>query len=215
MDRTLISRRAMFPMAAALSSLAIAPAAAAMLPTARQGAGPFYPERKPLDSDADLVRVAGRSEQASGQVTYVFGRVLDTNGRPVVGAAVEIWQCDAFGRYHHPRAPGSDRADPNFQGFGRTATGGDGGYRFRTIKPAPYPGRTPHIHFAVVAPGAPRWTTQMYIAGEPGNQTDFLLNRVRDPERRARLIVPLRAAEDIEPGALAGRFDIVGADFNG
>ena len=93
--------------------------------------------------------------------------------------------------------------------------GGDGGYRFRTIKPAPYPGRTPHIHFAVVAPGAPRWTTQMYIAGEPGNQTDFLLNRVRDPERRARLIVPLRAAEDIEPGALAGRFDIVGADFNG
>ncbi len=205
----MLSRRQIFPIAAALTSFAIAPVSARILPTARQGPGPFYPERKPLDSDADLVRVAGRDQRASGQVTHVFGTIADPEGQPMAGAVVEIWQCDAFGRYHHPRAPGHKQADPNFQGFGRAMTDRDGFYRFRTIKPAPYPGRTPHIHFAVLVPGAPRWTTQMYIAGEPGNATDFLLNRVRDPDRRARLIVPLRPAKDIEPGALSGRFDIV------
>ena len=214
-DRRPISRRKIFPIAAALTSFAVAPAAARLLPTARQGPGPFYPERLPLDSDADLVQVAGRAIQASGQVTHVFGAVMDPEGRPKVGAAVEIWQCDAFGRYHHPRAPGHGEADPNFQGFGRAITDSEGFYRFRTIKPVPYPGRTPHIHFAVLVPGAPRWTTQMYIAGEPGNANDFLLNRVRDPERRARLIVPLKPAANMEQDALAGRFDIVLAENRG
>ena len=145
-NRTLFSRRQMFPIAAALTSFAIAPAAARILPTARQGPGPFYPERKPFDSDADLVRVAGRNDLASGRVTHVFGTVTDPAGQPMVRAVVEIWQCDAFGRYHHPRAPGHDQADPKFQGFGRAMTDGDGLYRFRTIKPVPYPGRTPHIN---------------------------------------------------------------------
>ena len=73
----------------------------------------------------------------------------------------------------------------------------------------PYPGRTPHIHFAVLPPGGERFTTQMYVAGEPQNDRDFLLSRVRDPAERARLIVPLVAAEGLEAGALIGRFDIV------
>ena len=94
-------------------------------------------------------------------------------------------------------------------------TDSDGRYRFRTIKLAPYPGRTPHIHFAVFVPGEPRWTTQMYITGEPGNSTDFLLNRVRNPEQGARLIVPLRPAQKLEPGALAGRFDFMLAQNRG
>ena len=205
----LISRRQIFPIAGALSSLAIAPAAARVLPTAPQGPGPFYPDLKPLDSDADLVRVVGRSGDAAGQVTHVYGSVVDPGGNPWGGVRVEIWQCDAFGRYHHPRAPGHRQADPNFQGFGRTMTDRDGRYRFRTIKPAPYPGRTPHIHFAVFVPGKPRWTTQMYVAGEPDNATDFLLGRIRDPKQRERLIVPLNPAENLERGALAGRFDIV------
>ena len=73
----------------------------------------------------------------------------------------------------------------------------------------PYPGRTPHIHFAVAGPGIERLTTQMYVAGEDLNARDGLLNRVRDEAARRRLIVALEAAPDIEDGALAGRFDIV------
>ena len=99
--------------------------------------------------------------------------------------------------------------DDNFQGYGQTITDRAGGYRFRTIRPVPYPGRTPHIHFAVSAPGLAPFTTQMYIAGEPLNERDGVLTGVRDPAARARLIVPLRPAPEIEPDALAGTFDIV------
>lgn len=182
-------------------------AAAALLPTPRQMEGPFYPTTLPLDADADLLTVTGRSERAQGTPIHVFGRLLDGEGRPVAGARIEIWQCDAFGVYHHPRSPGE--ADPNFQGFGATVASADGAWRFRTIRPVPYPGRTPHIHFAVLPPGGQRFTTQMYVAGEPLNECDVLLSRVRDPGERARLIVPLVAADGLEPGALTGRFDIV------
>ena len=164
--------------------------------------------KRVLDAnDADLLTVAGRSGTAHGIPTHVFGRLLDVEGRPIAGARIEIWQCDAFGVYHHPRSPGI--ADPNFQGFGATVANADGAWRFRTIRPVPYPGRTPHIHFAVLPPGGERFITQMYVAGESLNDRDMLLSRVRDPDERARLIVPLVAADDLEPGVLAGRFDIV------
>ncbi len=91
----------------------------------------------------------------------------------------------------------------------RPVTDAAGGYRFRTIRPVPYPGRTPHIHFAVSGAGLARLTTQMYVAGEPGNERDGVLMGVRDPAARARLIVPLVPAPDAEPNALAGTFDIV------
>ncbi len=182
--------------------------AAALVPTPRQSTGPFYPVQLPLDSDADLVQVQGRERAAAGTVTHVFGRVLDHSGRPVVGARVEIWQCDAYGYYHHPRDRGG-RADANFQGYGHMVVGKDAAYRFRTIKPVPYPGRTPHIHFAISGPGFEKLTTQMYVAGEPLNARDGLLNRVRDPAARARLIVPLEPMPKLEQGALAGQFDIV------
>jgi protocatechuate 3,4-dioxygenase beta subunit len=97
----------------------------------------------------------------------------------------------------------------NFQGYGQTITDETGGYQFRTIRPVPYPGRTPHIHFAVSGPGLARFTTQMYIAGEPLNEHDSVLMGVRDPAARARLIVPLRPAPGSEVTALAGTFDIV------
>ena len=84
----------------------------------------------------------------------------------------------------------------------------DGGYRFRTIRPVAYPGRTPHIHFAVVAKGV-SLTTQMYVAGEPQNETDFILSRIRDPEERSRVIVPLVAAEAGGAAGLMAVFDIV------
>jgi protocatechuate 3,4-dioxygenase beta subunit len=178
-------------------------------PTPQQTAGPFYPLTLPFDSDNDLIHIAGRTGAANGIVTYVTGQVLDRTGRPVSGARVEIWQCDAGGRYHYVHDDRADRPlDENFQGYGQTTTDGTGGYRFRTIRPVPYPGRTPHIHFAVSGAGISRFVTQMYIAGEPGNERDGILMSVRDPAARARLIVPLRPAET-EANSLAGTFDIV------
>jgi protocatechuate 3,4-dioxygenase beta subunit len=183
--------------------------AAGLLLTPRQTEGPFYPLELPRDDDNDLVRVTGSDAQALGRVTHVVGRVLGADGRPVPGALVEIWQCDANGRYLHPGDRGGPVRDLRFQGYGRTLTDASGGYRFRTIRPVPYPGRTPHIHFKVGRDGRELLTTQMYVAGEPGNERDFLLNAVRDPDRRARLIVELRPGGTMEPGALLGTFDIV------
>ena len=181
--------------------------AASLVPTPAQSEGPFYPVELPPDTDWDLLRMAGAAREALGTVTYVEGSILDRTGRPVPEARVEIWQCDARGRYHHP-GDARGAIDEGFQGFGRVVTGRDGAYRFRTIRPVAYPGRTPHIHFAVMAPGARRFITQMYVEGEAGNERDFLLNSVRDPAARARLIVPLAPAAG-EAEVLQGRFDIV------
>ena len=159
---------------AALGLLSLPAAAGLLPPTPRQSAGPFYPTELPLDDDNDLTRVGDRKQQATGEITDLSGRILDTNGRPIAGARVEIWQCDANGRYRHPRDPNRSALDPNFQGHGHFLTQEDGGYRFRTIRPVPYPGRTPHIHTAVFLPGERPFVTQIYIAGEPRNQEDFL-----------------------------------------
>ncbi len=184
-------------------------AAVALPPTPAQTAGPFYPLELPADSDNDLIHVAGREGSAKGTVTQVSGRILDRDGHSISGARVEIWQCDASGRYHYVRDTRTGPpADENFQGYGQTLTDAGGVYSFRTIRPVPYPGRTPHIHFAVSVPGVPRFITQMYVAGEPQNEHDGVLMSVRDPGARARLIVPLQPAA-AEPDALAGTFDIV------
>jgi len=207
----MIPRRRMleiFAGGAAGYSLCGAPKAAMLPPTPPQTAGPFYPRSFPADSDNDLVQITGRAGIATGTVTYITGRVLDEADRGVSGARVEIWQCDANGRYHYVDDGRSDRPlDENFQGYGQTVTDAAGGYRFRTIRPVPYPGRTPHIHFAVSGPGFQRFVTQMYVAGEPLNERDGVLMGVRDPAARARLMVPLRPAG--EPDTLAGTFDIV------
>lgn len=179
---------------------------AAAVPTPRQSPGPFYPQRLPEDIDADLTRVEGRAQPAAGEVVEVFGRVTDEAGRALADARVEIWQCDAFGFYHHPRDRGG-QADPNFQGYGRMLLGEEGRYRFRTIKPVAYPGRTPHIHFAVSGPiGISRLTTQMYLAGHPLNARDFLYNAISDPAARKSVTVAFAATSGGPP---QGRFDIV------
>src|ERR1700731_3345941 len=191
-------------------------AAEALPPTPAQIEGPFYPLNYPADSDNDLVHVAGHAEAAKGTVTRVAGRVLDRDGRPMAGARVEIWQCDANGRYHNVRdGDAGQPRDDNFQGFGQTVTDDAGGYRFLTIRPVPYPGRPPPIHFAGAAPGQRRFITQMYVAGEPQNERDAVLLGVRDPAARARLIVPLRPASEVARDALAGEFDIVLGDAAG
>jgi protocatechuate 3,4-dioxygenase beta subunit len=182
--------------------------AAALVPTPRQTKGPFYPLTLPLDKDNDLVRVDGAAQQALGTVTHVAGRVLDLNGRPVSGARVEIWQCDANGRYHHVGDRNSAPEDGGFQGYGETLSNAVGAYRFRTIRPVPYPGRTAHIHFAISGQGFDPLVTQMYVAGEPGNADDGILNRI-DATARERVIVALSPAPEVEADALKGTFDIV------
>jgi protocatechuate 3,4-dioxygenase beta subunit len=207
-----IARRAVLAGAGAALIARAASALAAGSPlivTPGQTEGPFYPVSFPADMDADLVRVQGRLAEAMGQVTHVSGRVLDRRGEIVRGAMVEIWQCDAHGIYDHPRSPGQSRRDAAFQGYGRTEIDAAGRYTFRTIRPVAYPGRTPHIHFKVHAPGTGRLTTQLYVAGEPQNAADGVLNGIRDRGARESVIVRLQDAGDIEAGALKGTFDIV------
>lgn len=151
-------------------------------PTPHQTEGPFYPTELPADSDADLLK-NGKAVYQHGQPTWVEGTVTDLAGVPVAGAVVEIWQCDHQGRYHHPGDGG--RADPTFQGFGQTAVGRDGRYRFRTLKPVPYTGRTPHIHFKVKLNRTELLTTQLYVAGSPGNERDGIWRRMSDMDRAA------------------------------
>src|SRR5690606_21546494 len=125
----------------------------AAVPTPEQTAGPFYPppNQRPDDTDWDLVKIEGRVREAGGEIMHLAGRVLDRNGAPLAEALVEIWQCDASGRYHHVGDRSSDRQlDEDFQGFGTIRTDAEGRYRFRTIRPVPYPGRTPHIHARIV-----------------------------------------------------------------
>lgn len=201
-------------LAAAASALALPlPASLAqsgLVPTPRQSTGPFYPVDWSGDSDSDLVRVAGAAASAMGEVLHVRGRVLDVAGAPLAGAAVEIWQCDAEGVYRHPRDTGPGRArDTAFQGRGRAVTDAEGRYAFRTIRPVPYSWRTPHIHFHVQPANRDTLVTQMYVFGEPLNQRDGLLNSISDPRQRDSVIVRLEPADRIEPGALAGEFDIV------
>jgi protocatechuate 3,4-dioxygenase beta subunit len=184
-------------------------AAQQLVRTPGQTAGPFYPVQFPADVDNDLVVVRGTEARAAGVVTHVVGRVLGTDGAPLSNATVEIWQCDANGRYLHPADRGGKARDSAFQGYGRTTSAADGSYRFRTIRPVAYPGRTPHIHFAVKAPQGRELVTQMYVAGETLNAPDGVYAGIRDPRQREAVTVALAPADGVESGALIGAFDIV------
>lgn len=202
-------RRLLLGGAVALSAAhwRVALAAGETLPrTPADAEGPFYPIELPADSDNDLLRVMGRDEPSPGQTAYVSGRVMDIHGVPIDGARVEIWQCDAGGVYHHPRDGGDP--DRRFQGFGAIATDRDGRYHFRTLRPVPYAGRTPHIHYRVSAPGFERLTTQLYVAEERDrNAQDFLYRRHGTTDRD--LVTSAFRPLDTAPGTVAAQFDIV------
>jgi protocatechuate 3,4-dioxygenase beta subunit len=205
----ILSRRLLLAGAAAVAMPAgAARGQATAVPTPRQTTGPFYPVDWSGDADGDLVRVTGAAAQAQGVVTHLSGRVLDAAGRPVAGAVVEIWQCDAFGRYRHPRDR-ADGRDAGFQGRGRVQADTSGAYSFRTIRPVAYPGRTPHIHVSVLRPDAREGlVTQFYVAGEAANARDFLFNGLGERAREA-VLMHLVPAERIEAGALLAERDIV------
>ncbi len=206
---TRIHRRALLAGAAA-AGIVVPAAARALLLTPRQTEGPFYPDRMPPDIDADLLRVPGRKPYAKGKVAHVRGRVLNRRGSPLAGIKVEIWQCDGAGRYHHSGDARSDgqRADPDFQGYGHVVTRRDGAFAFRTIRPVEYPGRTPHIHFKLTRGDRHLLTTQMYLAGNPGNIGDGLYQSLSSAGKRA-VTVAFKPADTVETGALLGVFDIV------
>ena len=161
--------------------------------TPAQTEGPYYPVTFPKDVDYDLLR-NGALNYTQGKSAWVVGSVIDLEGQAVRGAQVEIWQCDHKGHYHHPGDGG--RADAAFQGFGRVLVGADGQYRFRTIQPVAYGGRTPHIHVKVKLGSRELLTTQLYVAGDPLNERDFLWRGLRDNTDRSALTVPFIASQD-------------------
>jgi protocatechuate 3,4-dioxygenase beta subunit len=177
--------------------------------TPPQTEGPFYPDKLPLDTDNDLIVISNSITPAVGAIAHLSGRVLTSAGQPVRNALVEIWQCDANGAYLHSRTGNRDKRDVNFQGFGRFETASNGEYRFRTIKPVPYPGRTPHIHFLIKAPGRDRFVTQCYIKGHPANEKDGVLRGIRDQAQRDSVLIPFDPLPKSNIGEVAARFDIV------
>jgi len=199
-----------------MGGLAVATPLRAALPqfTPNQVMGPFYPVEKPLDQDGNLTVVTGRSGVAEGQVVHVIGRVLNNEGAPVAGARVEIWQANTHGRYTHPYDWNTAPLDPNFEGYGVQVTDGEGRYRFKTVKPGPYPvtadwTRPPHIHFDVSGQVG-RVVTQMYFENEPLNGVDKLLQGTRQFDTLIARYQPAGAAGDgTAPDELVATWDIV------
>ena len=181
--------------------------------------GPFYPSiayrARSVDWDADLTTVVGQRPdgqarpRASGEHLDLYGAVVDADGRIVDGAEVEIWQCDAYGSYRHPRGAG-DRVDDGFQGFGMTKTDARGVYRFRTIRPVPYPGRTPHIHVKLRHPNFGEHISQLFVAGDPGNAGDGLYRRLSAEDRAFTDITLQRAPAGSPVVWIAERSLVVG-----
>jgi protocatechuate 3,4-dioxygenase beta subunit len=213
-----ISRRRVLGLSAAAAGLAVTSntrtlmAAELVRRTPSQILGPFYPVMKPLDQDADLTMIRGKSGKAAGQVIHVLGRVLNPRGEPVQGARMEIWQANMHGRYTHPADTNTAPLDPNFEGFTTLVTDAEGRYRFKTIKPGAYPEddktmRAPHIHFDVTG-RLSRLVTQMYFEGEPLNGQDRFRATARANANRltVKLAPPTR---DLEPESLLANWDIV------
>jgi protocatechuate 3,4-dioxygenase, beta subunit len=180
-----------------------------LMRTPRMTEGPFYPDRLPLDTDNDLVIVNNSITPAVGEISHLTGRVLDINGTPLRDLTIEIWQVDNQGVYLHSADSGRRRRDANFQGFGRAATNKQGEYRFRTIKPVPYPGRTPHIHVKVKRGSRELLTTQLFVNGHPQNRRDGIFQALRDPIAKELVLVDFRPIPDSRIGELSARFDIV------
>jgi protocatechuate 3,4-dioxygenase beta subunit len=180
-----------------------------LVKTPPQTEGPFYPDKLPLDTDNDLIIINNSLTPAVGKITHLSGRVLDAKGNPVRNALVEIWQVDSKGAYIHSRSGNRKNRDTHFQGFGRFLTGLKGEYYFRTVKPVPYPGRTPHIHVKVRQGNKDLLTTQCYVKGEPRNKKDFIFQSIRDAKARQAVLVNFAPLKGSKIGELVAKFDMV------
>jgi len=187
------------------------PLLAQLKPTPLQTIGPFYPVERPLDQDADLTRIKGKSGHAQGELLYVMGRVLNLKGEPVRGARIEIWQANAKGKYNHAGDDNPAPLDPNFEGYALLKTDTEGRYQFKTIKPGAYPisaqqMRTPHIHFDV-AGAKTRIVTQMYFPGDPQNEKDSIFTETEGREALIAKVLP--ADKSVEPEARMVVWDVM------
>jgi protocatechuate 3,4-dioxygenase beta subunit len=180
-----------------------------LIRTPSQTEGPFYPDKLPLDTDNDLIVINDGITPAVGDITWLSGRILDARGHPIRNALVEIWQCDNNGAYLHTKTGNRAKRDTNFQGFGRFMTGSTGEYLFRTIKPVPYPGRTPHIHFAIKMKGRKELITQCYIENHPQNEKDGIWKSIKDEKARKSVTIPFEPLKGSRTGELTARFDVV------
>jgi protocatechuate 3,4-dioxygenase beta subunit len=125
--------------------------------------GPFYPVTKQQDIDSDLVQVKGQVGIAKGDILNLSGMVVNTEGEPLAGAIVEIWQTDPNGRYKHPGDSTPGERDPRFQYWGAAITTTDGTFYFRTLVPGAYNPRPAHIHYKVLQDGNIILTSQIYF----------------------------------------------------
>ena len=174
--------------------------------------GPFYPDHLPLDLDNDLIIINNSTTPAVGTITQLSGRILDSKGDPIKGLTVEIWQCDANEVYLHSRdsEPKKKQQDANFQGFGRFEASSQGEYRFRTIKPVPYPGRpAPHIHFKIKRGDRELLTTQLMMRGHEGNKRDGVFSQAGDAIDQELIQADFLPIPDSKIGEFYAKFDIV------
>ena len=157
-------------------------------------AAPLYGLLPITGADNDLTRQ--HEGEPQGERIIVAGRVLDEDGRAVPHTLVELWQCNAAGRYRHAKDNHPAPIDPNFSGAGRAITDAEGRYRFVTIKPGSYPWqnhdnawRPAHIHFSVFGRAfTERLVTQMYFPDDPLFDFDPIFQSVRDPRARQRMV---------------------------
>ena len=177
--------------------------------------GPVYGHSVVREGDGDLTRQHGG--EPLGERIVVTGRVLDEDGRPVPNTLVEIWQCNAAGRYVHVRDQHPAPLDPNFSGAGRVVTDAEGQYRFTTVKPGAYPWRNhpnawrpAHIHFSLFGPSfLTRLVTQMYFPGDPLFAYDPIFNSICDERARGRLVSSFDMETTEPEWALGYKFDFV------
>jgi protocatechuate 3,4-dioxygenase, beta subunit len=171
---------------------------------------------RPMSSrDADLTS-HGQSAPL-GQAITVSGRVVDEDGQPIRDSLIEVWQCNAAGRYAHVKDDHDAPLDANFPGFGKMLTDSDGRYHFKTIKPGAYPWgnhhnawRPAHIHFSLFGNVyAQRLITQMYFPDDPLFPFDPIFNSIADEAARARLVSRFSIDETVSGVSLGFVFDIV------
>ncbi len=193
-------RRLLLAAGGTLAALACPALASSRRALAAMTDGPFYPPRswreQWTDWDADLSRVQrdGRVLSARGDHLGLELQLADVDGRVIDAAEVEIWQCDALAAYHHPQVQlAAAQIDEGFQGFGASRSDAQGRLRFRSIRPVPYPGRTAHIHIKLRHASFGEISSQLFIAGDPGNARDFLW-RALDAADRPALEMKLQPA---------------------
>ncbi len=141
--------------------------------------GPFFVQ------DAPEIALGGDiAGGAKGEPSWVAGTVTDTDGTPVPGARIEVWEADDDGMYDVQYDHGA------LAGRAHLFTDAEGGYRFWALTPTPYPipddgpvgrllrhagrspMRAPHLHFKVTAPGFHPLITHIFVAGDPGLDSD-------------------------------------------